>query len=259
MRASGLWRFGSWATALAVLAVGFPAALVAQEDNSGTNPIGFTWDFRFYPEAQSRPGDNSSQTFTFEHRVPLSNKLQFRTRSRFVSNTLDSPGGSVSTTGFGDMDIRLLYIASAGPKFALATGLEAFLKTASQPNLGEGRTSLGPQVFAVFFGALGPGTLIAPAYQYVFDIAGDDGRAEVSRSLVDLFVLWIAPSKKFWLLADPQFIFDHENDRNWSQLEFEAGSMMFGPTSNYIRVSIGIGEDRAYDWSIEFGFKVIWR
>lgn len=246
-------------TATALLAVAFPAALVAQDDNSGTNPIAFTWDFRMYPEAKSLPGANSSQTFTFEHRVPLSSNWQFRTRSRFVNSTFESPGGPVSTTGFGDMDMRLLHIPIAGPKFALATGLEAFLNTASQPNLGEGRTSLGPQVFAVFFGALGQGTLIAPAYQYTFDIAGDDGRAKVSRSSLDLFILWIAPSKKFWLLADPQYIFDHENDRNWGQLEFEAGAMMFGPTSNYLRPSIGIGEDRAYDWSIEFGFKVIWR
>ena len=253
--ATVVWR----AIALALVAGAVPSSLLGQDDNSGTNPIAFTWDFRFYPEAKSLPGDNSSQTFTFEHRVPLSSNLQFRTKSSFVSSTVDTPGGSVTTTGFGDTSARLLTVPIAGPKFALATGLEAFFNTASQPNLGEGRTSLGPQVFAVFFGTLGPGTLIAPAYQYTFDIAGDDGRAKVSRSSLDLFILWIAPSKKFWLLADPQYIFDHENDRNWGQLEFEAGAMMFGPTSNYIRPSIGIGEDRVYDWSIEFGFKVIWR
>jgi len=259
MKVSEPWRFAGRVIALALLAGAFPAALAAQDDNSGTNPIAFTWDFRFYPEAQSRSGDNSFQTFTFEHRVPLSSNWQFRTKSSFASSTVDAPGGNVTTSGFGDTSVRLLHIPMAGPKFALALGLEAFLNTASQPNLGEGRTSLGPQLFAVFFGALGEGTLIAPAYQYQFDIAGDDGRAKVSRSLVDLFIVWIAPSKKFWLIADPQFIFDHENDRNWTQLEFEAGSMMFGPTSNYIRPSIGIGDDKTYDWSIEFGFKVIWR
>lgn len=258
MKASGPWKSAGRVLALAFLAGAFPAALLAQDDNSGTNPIAFTWDFRFYPEAKSLPGNNSSQTFTFEHRVPLGS-WQFRTKSSFVSSTVDTPGGSVTTTGFGDSSVRLLTVPIAGPKFALAGGLEAFLNTASQPNLGEGRTSLGPQVFAVFFGALGQGTLIAPAYQYTFDIAGDDGRAQVSRSLIDVFIVWIAPSKKFWLIADPQFIFDHENDLNWAQLEFEAGSMMFGPTSNYIRPSIGIGDDKAYDWSIEFGFKVIWR
>ena len=142
-------------TGLVLLAGAIPGALVAQDDNSGTNPIAFTWDFRFYAEAISLPGDASMSTFTFEHRVPLSSNWQFRTRSKFVSSTFNTPDGPVTTTGFGDTNIRVLHVLIAGPTFALATGLEGFLNTASQPELGEGKFSLGPQLFAVFFGALG--------------------------------------------------------------------------------------------------------
>ena len=93
----------------------------------------------------------------------------------------------------------------------------------------------------------------------MFDIGGDGDRADISRSLIDIFILWIDPNKRFWVVGDPQFIFDHESDREWAQIDLEAGTMMFGATSTYLRPSIGVGGHRTYDWSLEFGFKVIWR
>ena len=76
---------------------------------------------------------------------------------------------------------RILWVPKATRKWAIATGLEAFLDTATQDALGAGRTSLGPQVFAPIFNFLGvEGMLFSPAYQYVFDIAGD-GRLRIRK------------------------------------------------------------------------------
>ena len=246
----------SFWTVLALFVVALPTALIAQEeDQSGTNPIAFTFDFRMYAEAKSSEGDNSSETYTFEHRVPIG-KVQLRMRNRIVNSTVATPGGPVSISGFGDSDARLLYVPHMKGKFAVATGLEGFFDTASQPAFGSGQTMLGPQVFGVFFGLFGPQTLVAPAYQYVFDIAGE---GDTSRSLVDIFMLYLAPSKKYWAMLNPQFIFDHENNREWSQIDVEVGAMMFGPISNYVRPSVGVGNDRTYNWSLELGLKFIWR
>ena len=44
-----------------------------------------------------------------------------------------------------------------------------------------------------------------------------------------------------------------------ANLEVEIGQMMFGATSSYIRPGFHIAGDELYDWSIELGFKVIWR
>jgi hypothetical protein len=42
-------------------------------------------------------------------------------------------------------------------------------------------------------------TLFAPAWKYVFDVAGDDDRPDVDRHQFDFFWLWLAENKKHWL------------------------------------------------------------
>ena len=49
----------------------WPVATIA-EDNSGTNPVSFTYDFRVYSELAQLPNDaGSSALTTAELRVPL--------------------------------------------------------------------------------------------------------------------------------------------------------------------------------------------
>ena len=43
----------------------------AKSDNSGTNPINFTNDFRIWNETQDLNGDNTFSKLTFEYRFPL--------------------------------------------------------------------------------------------------------------------------------------------------------------------------------------------
>ena len=244
--------------AVTLVALAAPATAAAQ-DNSGTNPTDFTFDFRMFLEAQSLPGDNSLLSFTFDYRAPLSSKVAARVRGRAISLTRATTDGTSTVAGLGDMDARLLFLPLVRPKFAIATGLEGFFNTASQPELGSGRTALGPQVFFAFFNPLGPGTVFAPAYQYVFSVGDSDTRGDISRSQIDLFLVWLSGSQKFWAVFDPQIIIDHKLDRTFGLIEAEIGQMMFGATSSYIRPGIGVGEDAIYDWNIEFGFKVIWR
>lgn len=233
------------------------------KDDTGTNPILFTNDFRIYTELQELDvdGDNSGLVQTFEYRWPVGEQSQVRTRLRGVSRSFDmeGDGSSDTTSGIGDFDVRFLTIPFSGDGWAIATGLEAFIDTASDDLLGDGKTSLGPQIFAVKFN---PGlgmALFAPAYQYVFDVAGDDDRADVDKSQIDLFALWTAKDKSWWVLFDPQIVLDHESDLEFGQVELEFGQMMFGGLSSYIRPGFGVGGDRPVEWNLELGFKVIWR
>ena len=205
-------------------------------------------------------GDNSYSKTTFEYRAPLSKKVAARFRGYRIDLSMGNGATASTTTGFGDMDARILWVPKASQKGAIVFGIEAAFNTASQPILGTGKTTLGPQAFLVFFQPLGiKGAILAPAYQYVFDIAGDDERADVSRSAVDLFFVWLAADKKHWVVVNPTMIIDHENEKEFAIFEAEVGQMMFGPTSSYIRPGVGIGDDKPYDWNIEFGFKVIWK
>ena len=142
---------------VAVLSAAASSLLAAQQaegDNTGTNPINFTYDWRTYTEMQSLPGgDNSLSTVTIEQRMPLSQKVQFRFRVRHSSLSLDpdEDGISTETSGLGDWDARLAYIAKATQRYAIALGIEAVVPAATNTRLGSGKYTLGPQIFGVLF------------------------------------------------------------------------------------------------------------
>ncbi len=242
---------------LFVLVMALSGSAQEKKDNSGTNPVNFTNDFRMWMEFDMLQGDNSYIKQAFEYRTPLSKKVASRIRGYKIDL---SQGGGTTTTGYGDMDARLIWVPKVSKKAAIALGIEATFNTATHPTLGTGKTTLGPQAFLVFFQPFGiKGAILAPAYQYVFDVGGDEDRSEISRSAVDIFFVWLAADKKHWAVINPTFVFDHENDKEFALFEVEGGQMMFGATSSYIRPGIGIGSDRPYEWNIEFGFKVIWK
>jgi hypothetical protein len=248
------------------------ATAAMKKDSTGTNPINFTHDLRIFHEYQflNTPGDGDQQITTTEFRLPFSDgKWQFRMRGRGQQLNLDTNNDGideVSEGGTGDFDFRILTvpIVDMKNKFALAAGFETFLPTASEDELGSGVLSFGPQLFAVFFAPFGiKGTLFAPAYQHKFSIAEDDGRDEVHQSLIDLFFLWISPTRQYWALFNPQIILDYEKSEQFSLVDLEMGTMLdkiigLKGHSVYLRPSFSIGADRPTDASIEVGYKIIW-
>ena len=68
-----------------------------EKDNSGTNPVKFTNDFRMWTELQGLPGDNSVMKTAFEYRTPVSKKLATRFRGYRMDVSLQ---GEESTSTF---------------------------------------------------------------------------------------------------------------------------------------------------------------
>ncbi len=243
-----------------------------KSDKTGTNPVNFTYDFRIYNEYQwlNTDGDGYQNITTMEFRAPiLDGKWQFRARIRGVALEADMNNDGVDElddSGFGDSDIRFLTVPyiNMDKKMAIAFGMEFFFDTASEDILGSGTTSLGPQVFAVFFKPFGGMfDLVAPAYQHKFSVDEDDGRSNVHQGLMDIFFLKTSKDKQKWALIDPQAVLDYENDTEFMLIDVEVGTMLdnyFGTKGHsvYLRPSIGIGSDRPTDGSIEAGYKIIW-
>jgi hypothetical protein len=241
-------------------------------DKTGQNPVNFTYDFRIFNEYQwlNTAGDGNQNLTTLEFRAPFADgKWQFRVRARYAAIEADLNDNGVDDldeSGLGDADFRFLTVPylDMSKRLAFALGLEVFLDTASEDELGSGATSLGPQGFLVFFAPFGlKGTLLAPAYQHKFSVDEDDDRDEIHQGLIDLFFVWISKSKQFWALADPQIILDYEENEEFAIVDLEIGSMLdrhLGTTGHsiYLRPSIGIGADRPTDGSIEVGYKIIW-
>ncbi len=268
--------YASYAS-LALVFLATPGLAQEEKDNTGTNPVNFTYDLRFITEMQWFKDDGGSLLkHTLEWRAPLGGDIgnlgggstisdlgkRFGLRMRAYYQNLslnDGTGnlGSSSVSGIGDIDARILWIATVNRKWGLVPGLEAIFNTASNDFLGSGSTSLAPVVFVPLFNVLGPGSLFAPGYQYVFDVAGNN----VSRSQIDLYFVWILAGGKNWLLFDPQIILDHENSRDFMQVDAEWGFMIvpLSGISGYVRPGIGIGADRPFDWNFEFALKFVWR
>ena len=104
------------------VATGLALPVQAQEDNTGTNPVNFTYDFRLYAEMASLPIDDSSLiTNTVELRWPfgrdvanlkgvgagsvyydMGSRFGTRVRARYSNLSVDVPGsGTFSVSGIG--------------------------------------------------------------------------------------------------------------------------------------------------------------
>ena len=258
-----------------------PTAALAQEDDTGTNPINFTYDARFYSEMSwLTPDDASLITNTFEFRVPLGRDLAnltnqkegifndlgsrhaLRVKTPYKSLNLDTgEGPNTNISGVGDLSFRWLYIPFVNNKFGIAGGLEAFFPTATNDALGDGKLVLRPQIFAGFFGLFGKGSIFAPGILYLFDVAGDDARAPVNQWQMDIYFVWLLAEMKHWLIINPQPVIDVENKKEFMIVDVEFGYMIppLPGASIYLRPGAGVGEDRPFDWTFEFGFKFIWR
>jgi len=250
---------------LALLLLASP--VLAQEekkDNTGTNPINFTNDFRLYHNFSdlNTAGDGKANTTTMLFRTPFADgKWQFQIKAPYVAKEVDTTGNGVNNiddSGMGDVSIRFLTvpILKMEKKFALATGLEVSFDTANDPKIAASSTTLGPQVFAVFFKPPGGGALMASAYQHVFSVGGKD----VNQSALDIFYLYSLKDNFFnWALINPQALIDYENDNDTHiNIDLEAGKMISKTQSVYLRPGFGIGGDRLFDWDIETGWKVVW-
>jgi hypothetical protein len=235
-----------------------------KNDKTGTNPINFTYDFRVYHNVSelNAEGDGQSNETTMEFRAPFADgKWQFRMRVPYDWKEADTTGDGVNNiddNGLGNVNIRFLTvpIMNKEKKFALATGLEVWFDTANDPKIGASSTLLGPQVFAVFFKPPGGGALVAPAYQHVFSVGGK----QANRSNLDLFYLYGLKDKFIdWALLNPQAVIDYENDNDTHiNIDIEVGKMLTKNQSLYLRPGFGIGGDRAFDWNVETGWKVVW-
>ncbi len=274
----------AYTTYLCLLLVVLATPGLAQQDetdNTGTNPINFTYDARFYTETSWLPGNKSSLiTNTFEFRLPLGRTMSnltnqkldifndlgsrhaVRLKFRYKSLNLDTgDGANTNISGPGDLDFRYLYIPYVNNKVGIAGGLEAFFPTASHDALGDGKVVLRPQIFAGFFGLFGKNSIFAPGILYLFDVAGDDNRASVNQWQMDIYFVWLLAQKRHWLIINPQPVLDVENNKEFMIVDVEFGFMIpsLPGAAVHVRPGFGVGADRPLDWTFEFGFKWIWR
>jgi len=240
------------------------------KDKSGTNPINFQTEIRFYNEYSwlNTAGDGNQNMLTMEYRAPidLNKKWQLRTRIRHNDTKADlnnDGSNEIDNSGLGDMDFRIMTVPWLKGANGFAYGLEFFLNTATDPTLGSGTTALAPQVFYGRFFKGNPlpiysgGGIFAPGLQWKFSVDEDEGREEINQIVIDLYFVSVTQSRKAWFFIDPQIIIDNENDTEFAVVDFQFGWMLSKSGSVWITPAIGVGKDRPVDYGVEFGLKFI--
>jgi hypothetical protein len=249
-----------------------------KKDNSGTNPVNFTYDFRLIQEMQQFKDDGGSQNKSYmEFRAPmgrdianvtgseagalvdLGSRWAVRFRGYYNTVTLNDNVANTSNTysGIGDFDARVLAVAYATNKFAIAPGVEAFFNTASNDFVGSGSTVLAPVVFFAWFNALGKNSIAAPGIQHKISVDGNN----VNQTILDLYYVKILAKGKNWLIINPQPVFDWENDIQFMVVDVEWGFMIVPKSgiAGAVRPGFGVGADRPFNYNFEFQLKFVWR
>lgn len=224
-------------------------------DKTGTNPINFQDTFIVWNEYSDLGHDLYTNQTVFEYAAPLQqNTMTVRVRIPMVTSNISGD----TEFGLGDISLRGLKTVELNQKgmYAWVAGLEAWFNTASDVSLGAGKTSLGPLAIFVKF-LPKQKMIIAPSYQQKFSIGGSESRADINMGMIDLYIVKMLEGGKRWVMIDPQFLIDFENDAAFGGLfKVTYGMYMGEGKSIYLKPGIGFGE-QPVDFSLETGFKVV--
>jgi hypothetical protein len=227
-----------------------PPAAHEEEDKTGTDPSKFLRTLIAYNEFRSLGDERGFDEMVYRYIQPIE-KVKFQ-----LTLPLDRTDASgVSESGFGDVGLKASYLPRRSSKFALVLFLDSTYPTSTKSVFGTGKyVAIPGATFAFFFD--GGKVIFAPSLQQKFSYAGDAERGTVNQTLVDTYFVY-KPTKASWIIVDPQFVLDHENDTFFNTTEVEYGRLMFAGVSTYVRPGIGLGSDKPADWNLEFGVKVV--
>ncbi|WP_170354049.1 hypothetical protein [Ruegeria lacuscaerulensis] len=232
----------------------------SKDDKTGTNPINFQKDVRLYHEYQDLGGGNTGNVTTFEYRTPFAKgKWQFRIKIPHRSVDVTGPGFFFDEAGLGDINFRVLTVPYLNPETrqAFAYGLEVWLPTASEDILGDDDVVLGPQLFYAFFNPFGiKSSGLFPGIQHAFNVGSNVGD-DVNETRFDVFFLKQWPEQQLYMLLNPQYIVDWENDTQGGVFDAEVGYTWKSGVTLYGRPGVGLGPDEPLDWNFEGGVKYI--
>lgn len=159
-----------------------------------------------------------------------------------------------SKNGIGD----ILVSASAllkEEKLSFGTTWEFYLPSAKYDELGAGKWQFSPAVFAEY--EIVPQVFLALGYKHYVSVAGPSSRNDINMGRIRTMAAYIS-DHNWWILFDPKYYMDYENDSDEFIIEIETGIMLFDEISMYLKPGWHAGgSGRTMDWSVNFGVKLL--
>jgi hypothetical protein len=159
----------------------------------------------------------------------------------------------------GDVSLTISHVYGLTTSHGFIWQAEMVFDTAQRPELGAGQNILkGTFIYAQF---LPSGAIFAPAFVQSKSLWGDNARADVSVSTIDLYYVPKLKNPRNLMTFDPSFTMDWGNNASFAGLAVTFGRVI-GPAlgGNAIvsfKPSLLAGNDRPATWGVEIGYKVI--
>ena len=251
------------AAAHAVAAIVFSIALMgvarysgaqppSSEDKTGTNPLNLQHAVSLSNDFASLPDGLYINRTVYRWTVPVA--------ARRGAVTLELPLATGNVTGrtemaFADVAASAVWTPWLGPRFGLLAGIDTTWNTATNEALGSGRHTVAPFARGVFTPS--PKTVLGVRYAHQRSV-GDGLGPDINQGRIGVSALWL-PTPLMWIAVEPEGILDIEREHKSGAVALEHGRLLMGGLSTLLRTRIGIGavSARPFDWTVEFGFRII--
>ncbi len=235
-------------------------ATMAQDDeiNTGTDPTKLSTTAQLRFETLDLGDGFSNNTLYLRFTQPLGAAQRSSLEFKFLVVGSDIVGDS--DYGIGDASLKFTHLAALTQQYGILLTLEAILDTADEADQGFGSSALRPGITYARF--LPGGAIFAPTLQHAFTVGETDvGRSDVNVTVLDLYYVPKLDDPLSYVTVDPAFTYDWGRDQLSPTLAVTVGRVILtglpGSSSLFIKPSVGIGDDAAYDWGLEVGFKVV--
>jgi hypothetical protein len=219
------------------------------------DPSQFLTRLELFNELQHKNDDSYLNLSTLRTNVKIGKRFTTRLDVMYVYNTIAN-GTDFQKSGLGDISLRLLgYRIFQLPKSAMTASVEISLNTAQSAVLGTGKNLFIPMItYSKVFKT--KKMLLSAVFQQVNSFSGDDNRANLSFSKIQIVDvnLW---SKKMWTVIAPEFYIDYVLGGFSMNLE---GRIAFAPSPRinfWVQAGAGIFGDFmfCYQLSAEVGYR----
>jgi hypothetical protein len=225
-----------------------------QVDVKADDPSQFFTRIEVYNELQYYDGNDFylNQTI-FRAIVKIGKRFTTRVDIPYVHNSI-ATATEYKRSGLGDISVRLLGFKFVDrPKSAFTASVELSMNTAESRLLGTGKNILIPMVTYTLL-APRPKMIFSALVQQVNSVSGDEGRADINFSKVQLIALK-SLSRRAWVVLAPEFYVDYEN-AEVSMILRSRMTVAPSPRMNiWVTPSAGMFGDFVvrYQWSMDIG------
>lgn len=233
------------------------AQAASEQIDTGTNPTKLSNTAGIQYKHTELTSDFSQQLLEVYYKFPLGEKQRTSLNINVPFMRFDVP--VYDDAGLGDVSVKLTNVSKLTRAYGIVFSGELFFDTAKYPALGNGQTALKASgIYAKF---LKSGGIFAPALVHMIGLGGHEDGSRINNTTFDFYYVPKLSNPFYYMTYDPAIVLDWLNDAEYASLTVTFGRVigkLFGGTGSvYVKPQILAGSERAADWSLQAGFKVV--